>query len=271
MEASHQLSGNINYENDIQPMPTQYETGMPAGQLPPGTSYQAMKTAVGLNFDVFREPRGVMRILQFIFCICAFATTTSYSNSMRFEVTCSNSSLPTQVVDLPFSYPFRLDEIQEPKPYCHDGKPLHLVGNFSSDAQFFVATGVLSFLYCIAIVIVYVTLSDMYQSNGLLPLTDFILTVILSVFWLSGSGAWANGLNGLKMATDANRYREEMCSKPPNDFCRSISCGDYSGLVISVTLGFLNFFLWASDLWFLYKETPWFKMKQTTGGVGAAA
>jgi hypothetical protein len=36
-------------------------------------------------------------------------------------------------------------------------------------------------------------------------------------------------------------------------------------------LGFLNFFLWTSDLWFVYKETMWWKMRtttQTTAGGG---
>lgn len=33
-------------------------------------------------------------------------------------------------------------------------------------------------------------------------------------------------------------------------------------------LGYLNFFLWASDLWFLYKETIWF---QNRNGVPAMA
>jgi hypothetical protein len=47
---------------------------------------------------------------------------------------------------------------------------LHLIGDFSSDAQFFVATGVLSFLYCIGIIAVYVLFDAVYQSNGLLPL-----------------------------------------------------------------------------------------------------
>nr|CAD7446816.1 unnamed protein product [Timema bartmani] len=32
-------------------------------------------------------------------------------------------------------------------------------------------------------------------------------------------------------------------------------------------LGFLNFFLWASDLWFLYKETSWFKLKQGSNSI----
>lgn len=234
-------------------------------------AHQTMKTAVGINLDVFREPRGVMRILQFVFSICAFATTTGFTNSMKFIVECEGNITKTAEVDLKFAYPFRLEEIHEMQSEkCHIGHPLYLIGNFSSDAQFFVATGVLSFLYCLVIVIIYITLSDMYQSNALLPLTDFIMTVILSVFWLSGSGAWANGLNGLKRATDPERYRQEICV-PDGAYCKAITRGDYSGLDISVTLGFLNFFLWASDLWFLYKETPWFKMKQTTDGVGVTA
>lgn len=34
-------------------------------------------------------------------------------------------------------------------------------------------------------------------------------------------------------------------------------------------LGYLNFFLWASDLWFLYKETLWFQNR--IGGGGASS
>ena len=30
-------------------------------------------------------------------------------------------------------------------------------------------------------------------------------------------------------------------------------------------LGFLNFFLWTGNLWYLYKETAWFR-----GGMGAS-
>ncbi|XP_066997390.1 synaptophysin isoform X2 [Anabrus simplex] len=251
---SAQLSGNVNYENDIQP----------PGQVPAGSPYEAIKTAMNINFDVFREPRGVMRILQFVFSICAFATTTGYTN----EVTLSCKNM-TETVVLDFDYPFKLDYVIEDLPPRCSAHPLRLYGNFSSDAQFFVATGVLSLLYCVAIVLVYVMLDAMYQSNGLLPLTDFILTTILAVFWLSGSAAWANGLTGLKTATSPNNlisiYNKKVYTVD------TVSVGNYSGLNISVILGFLNFFLWASDLWFLYKETPWFKMKQSTSGTMTAA
>jgi hypothetical protein len=53
---------------------------------------------------------------------------------------------------------------------CNGTDSLQLYGDFSSDAQFFVATGVLSFLYCIGIAVVYIMFDAVYQNNGLLPL-----------------------------------------------------------------------------------------------------
>lgn len=53
---------------------------------------------------------------------------------------------------------------------CSGTESLQLFGDFSSDAQFFVATGVLSFLYCIGIAVVYIMFDAVYQNNGLLPL-----------------------------------------------------------------------------------------------------
>ncbi|KAJ8951934.1 hypothetical protein NQ318_013600 [Aromia moschata] len=40
-------------------------------------------------------------------------------------------------------------------------------------------------------------------------------------------------------------------------------------IFVRVIFGFLNFFLWAADLWFVYKETAWFPGNQphTTDGV----
>ncbi|KAJ9583410.1 hypothetical protein L9F63_022245, partial [Diploptera punctata] len=192
-----------------------------------------------------------------IFSICAFATTTGFSSYVELLVNCN--AHPT--FRLEYSYPFRLDHVpSQSASMCNRTDDIHLIGDFSSDAQFFVATGVLSFLYCIVITVVYVMFDAMYQSNGLLPLADFFLTVTLAVFWLSGSAAWANGLNGLK-GTTHNIIHTSQCS----NFCYRMNMGSVTELTISVILGFLNFFLWASDLWFLYKETPWFKLKQSTG------
>ena len=37
------------------------------------------------------------------------------------------------------------------------------------------------------------------------------------------------------------------------------SSGSFGGAVSAVLLGFLNFFLWTANLWYLYKETAWFR------------
>lgn len=228
-------------------------------------SVQGVKS--GMNTNVFKEPRGVMRILQFVFSICAFASTTGYTNKVKVDYTCANNSTLTGKFELDVSYPFRLDR-EITTVSCDPDVEFYLFGNSSSDAQFFVAAGVLAFIYCIFITVVYVLCDAMYQSNDNLPHADFIATVILAVLWLSGSAAWANGLSQIKMATSPSVLTKlEMCKKLT---CK-IFVGSFSSLDISIILGFLNFFLWASDLWFLYKETSWFKMKQSSPNMAATA
>lgn len=221
---------------------------------------------MSLNTNVFQEPRGVMRVIQFIFAICAFATTTGFTNDILLSY-CS----PTEIskVTIKFDYPFKLERIETPLTQCDSNGTVqfNLVGDFSSDAQFFVATGVLSMLYCMGIAVIYLMFDSSYQSNALVPMADFILTVLLAVFWLSGSAAWANGLDGIKSVTS----RETILSLQD---CQRIKCSDaiigsFSSLNISVILGFLNFFLWASDLWFLYKETQWFKNANASAPVSS--
>jgi hypothetical protein len=53
--------------------------------------------------------------------------------------------------------------------------------------------------------------------------------VTLAVFWLSGSAAWANGLNGLK-GTTHGLVSTEQCL----DVCKSVTVGSVSELTISV-------------------------------------
>lgn len=221
-----------------------------------------------VNVAAFREPRGVMRILQFIFAIVAFSTISGYTGESQLTACCNDAKTSYKIS---FSYPFRLSDIPVtilcPSPTTQGAstqKAFYMSGDFSSDAQFFVASGVLAFLYCIGIVVVYALFEEKYQSNSMLPLVDFLLTTVLAVLWLSSSAAWANSLTGIKGVTDPAFLTHES-----DGVCKSAWTNSFSSLNISVLLGFLNFFLWASDLWFLYKETHWFKMRQegTGGGV----
>lgn len=89
-----------------------------------------------------------------------------------------------------------------------------------------------------------------------------MLTTILAIFWLSGTAAWTNGASALKTVTDPI----ELAAHCKN--CK-VFTSSFSRLNISLLLGYLNFFLWASDLWFLYKETIWFQNRQQGIGNGA--
>ncbi|KAJ8923503.1 hypothetical protein NQ315_010081 [Exocentrus adspersus] len=210
-----------------------------------------------LNLSVFQEPRGVMRILHFVFSICAFATITGYTGYLKYSCLGKNESDE-------YSYPYQFVFARKfENTTANQSCSFVISGDFSSDAKFFVATGVLAMLYSLAIVFVYLKFDELYKTNKKIPLYDFLITVVFGVLWLSSSAAWANGLTGLKDTTGTIPEKDAGCST-----C-IISSNNFSTLNISVIFGFLNFFLWAADLWFIYKETAWFQGNQPdlSGGV----
>ena len=52
---------------------------------------------------------------------------------------------------------------------CGAQQKIIFLGDVSSDAQFFVAIGVLSWLYVIATLVLYTVFSPMYSANPLIP------------------------------------------------------------------------------------------------------
>lgn len=103
--------------------------------------------------------------------------------------------------------------------------------------------------------------------------------MVLAVFWLSGSAAWASGVSAVKFVSDPDSWLKTLKICNENAGCASLFAGNFAGLNISIVshlmgsynhslshikfpfqiFGFLNFFLWAVNLWFLYKETSWFQ------------
>lgn len=205
------------------------------------------------DLTVFQEPRGVMRIFQLIFALCALYTTWNFD----INVTVHNG---TQVNSTAIEFPFKFG-----KRVCSDptsDRSAILSADVSSDARFFVATCVLSILYALFISAVYAAIDEIYTSKPEVPLADFILTAVLAIFWLAGAAAWSNGTSALKTVTDPVTI-QALCGGKV-----TVLTSSFSRLNISLLFGYLNFFLWASDLWFLYKETHWFKERQQPNGEG---
>ncbi|XP_009934935.1 synaptoporin isoform X2 [Opisthocomus hoazin] len=201
-----------------------------------------------------------MVIFAPLFAIFAFATCGGYSGGLRLSVDCANKSESDLNIDIAFAYPFRLHQVNFDAPTC-EGKrreKLSLIGDFSSSAEFFVTIAVFAFLYSLAATVVYIFFQNKYRENNRGPLIDFIVTVVFSFLWLVSSSAWAKGLSDVKIATDPDEVLLLMSAcKQQSNKCLPVRSPVMSSLNTSVVFGFLNFILWAGNIWFVFKETGW--------------
>ncbi|XP_065277306.1 synaptophysin-like protein 1 isoform X3 [Emys orbicularis] len=141
-----------------------------------------------VNLSPLLEPLGFIKVLEWIFSIFVFGTCGVYKGTTTILVSCKG--VVNKTVTAAFAYPFRLNTavFSAPDPTRCSGTwtDFHLVGNFSSSAQFFVTFAVLVFLYCIAALVLYVGYMHLYRNTGKIPLIVFgLLNMIL---W--GGNAW---------------------------------------------------------------------------------
>jgi hypothetical protein len=211
--------------------------------------------AMSAYFGIFKEPRGLIRLLQFIFAIFAFATACNGSSSETISIVSQSSAATTS-----WSYPYNL------KTTPISGTNISSLtvsdaNDVKSSAEFFVFTGVTAMLLSLAFVVAYVLLDRQYRNDERLPIADFIITVIWTIFWFAGSAAWAKGVSNIRSQTsaDALRQRTNLCPSQAN--CPEAYSGSYANIIVSVIFGFLNFILWAGCAWFIYKETKFFKSR----------
>ena len=161
------------------------------------------------------EPRGLIRLLQFIFAIFAFATacTGSSSVSIRYK------GPPEGNINTSWSYPYNLKDakIQTPND---TGRTVSDSNDIKSSAEFFVFTGVTSMLLTLVFLIIYIFLDQRYRNDSRIPLVDFTITIIWTIFWLAGSSAWAQGVSNIRSQTSWGNVaqRSNFCSTD-NQLC----------------------------------------------------
>ncbi|KAJ7998948.1 hypothetical protein DPEC_G00210290 [Dallia pectoralis] len=215
------------------------------------------------TFQVLKLPLGFIRLLEWLFAIFAFATCGGYSGQLRVSVDCQLDKASSNLsIGIDFAYPFRLHQLSFEVPLCEGRKRerLFLVGDYSSSAEFFVTIAVFAFLYSLMATIVYIFFQNKYRENNRGPFIDFIVTVVFSFMWLVSSSAWAKALSDVKMATDPDEVQDLLSAcKVMTNKCGSVQEPRWSSLNTSVVFGFLNFVLWAGNIWFVFKETSWHK------------
>ncbi|XP_058488015.1 synaptoporin b [Solea solea] len=206
-----------------------------------------------------------MVIFAPIFAICAFATCGGYHGHLQVKVDCADRRQSNLSINIDFNYPFRLQQVHFKATLCETKREevLFLDGDSSLAAQFFVTVGVFAFLYSLLATVVYVFYQNKYLKNNRGPLVDFIVTVIFSFMWLISSCCWAKALSDIKTATNPTQLLLLISAcRAQENTCTATEEPLWSRLNTSVVFGFVNVVLWFGNIWFVFKETGWYKTGQ---------
>jgi hypothetical protein len=205
-------------------------------------------------FGIFKEPRGLIRLLQFIFAIFAFATACNGSSSLLITQGTNNDA-----IDASWSYPYHLEDTPIGGSLNTSQNTLSNANDIKPSAEFFVFTGVTSMLLALAFAVIYVLLDRQYRNDERFPIIDLVVTLIWTVFWIAGSAAWAQGVSNIRSQTDWKNVADRSRICPDYSQCTQQFSGTYANIIVSVIFGFLNFILWLGSVWFVFKETKFFK------------
>ncbi|CAF1575824.1 unnamed protein product [Rotaria sp. Silwood1] len=208
-------------------------------------------------FGILKEPRGLIRLLQFIFAIFAFATACNGSSYLIIR-----KGSNTGAANVSWSYPYNLQAATINTGLNTSQPTLSSSNNIKPSAEFFVFTGVTSMLISLAFLTLYIVTDRLYRFNENIPIIDFILILIWTIFWIAGSSAWAGGVSNIRTQTSFDYVKELITDCDNNQpVCEEYESGTYTNITVSVIFGFLNFLLWLGSMWFVYKETKFFKSR----------
>ena len=241
-----------------------------------------------MEISLLKEPLGFLRFLEWVFAIAAFATCIGFNTHTGYHIDCklksskaNETSCFNVKVTQHISYPFHLDVTQNnftasngmnATSCIKTAKYLHRSGDFYIGAKVFVLVGVSTWLVATFYLALFIIYPYLYLGKDKkAPVVDLFTSLIIALFWLFASSAWAHGLTGLKHSSGDDwlySSHESPCTKKDAQFmnhnitsCIRYDYGSFGGADASILMGFLNSFLWFCNLWFIYKETKWYQQR----------
>nr|XP_039255458.1 synaptophysin-like protein 2 [Styela clava] len=215
-----------------------------------------------IRFRVMLEPRGFIKVIEFVLAIVAFGTTGGYNSQMELSLKCTGAE-EVKIFHLPVSYPFNFESEEVTVWTCNKTSyvPVKttLEGDFSPTSQWFMFVGVMAFLICLAGVVFYVAFETNIRAKNenLVTVGDLAVTVLWTFLWLTAAASWAWGVNQVKAYGGKAISQAPMKDECAENQCSYLSDPDYGPLNASVAFAFLSVLVWAGNVWFVYKETPY--------------
>jgi len=223
------------------------------------------------NYDVVKEPRGFIKCLEIFLAIFAFACATGYRGHPKIVQTANIQNITKyHNAEATIQYPFD-QGITMNVMYLNNGTvdtvDISSELDERSKMEFFVVIGVFCFLYSLGMLVYYIFFEEDSATNATpitssmfsLPTIDLGFGAFWTLFWFFSACAFAAGVNNLKDSAST----ETLIGGSFKEFCKKgiIDCeghdAKYATLTVAILLGFLNVFVWAGNIWFLWKETSW--------------
>ena len=212
--------------------------------------------------EVFKYPRGFIKIFQAVFSIVTFTIMWNFVGSYGIEVRCHHEGGQIDTFNATIVYPFKVDNVLNRARFCeYEHSYFYLQGDSSYQAHAYVFTGCFAGGYALLVSLIYMFKAADYGANDWYPKVDFILTVLISLFWLGASSGWAHGINDFseKIQLKDVLYEIYACRE---DMSRCfVNVGSFFWLQVAIYLGFVNIILWVYNSWIIYKETPYFNKR----------
>lgn len=165
------------------------------------------------------EPRGLLRFLQFLFAIFAFATACNGGSDFSFKDT-----KDTVIISASWSYPYHLEDTPLNTNLNKSQNTLSQSNSIKPSAEFFVFTGVTAMLLALALIVLYVFADRLYRNDERLPIIDLIITLIWTFFWITASSAWAQGVSNLRLQTSIEYIQKIVTDCENTNQCNKWEC-----------------------------------------------
>ncbi|KAF7637664.1 MARVEL domain-containing protein [Meloidogyne graminicola] len=217
-----------------------------------------------IDFEQLKVPIGFIRLIEAIFCLIVFASFHGWQFDL--QIICDSSLKTNQTIKT--SYEFYSIDIRNYKVHrCNDSKTdvLPFKDDYGSGTEFYSYLIPLSLFFTTGMLLFYLFSYGVYASDDRLPILDLTVTALLAVFWMFGTLFFSISARRIEEATKPENVNSTLTTL---DICGGMKCvvssySVYATLAIASLAGVGLFILFTGNIWYIYKETPYFRNRQS--------
>ncbi|XP_065909449.1 synaptophysin-like protein 2 [Dysidea avara] len=207
-----------------------------------------MLSGIKVSWRALVSVKAILRLVELVSALVAFSLTSAFKieTIVHCRASSSNKSIVYYKTDFPFDY----------LEAHHEGKlsRLDYDRDYGGMAQSFLAWGVISVMYCVVAICVYLLLSESHewkhheQTANIIYLADFFGSVLWMIVWLVVSVVWTIGSIQLEdfIKDNALCIDEEFISRDDDSFAQAI---------VAIGFGYVSMVLWMLSIWWTFKSS----------------